>query len=163
MTFIERAGSNPLYDWDALVDEERAHRLIYVDPEIFKLEMTHIFGGTWTYVAHESEIAKPNDFITRKLGLRPIIIVRDGEAPQTTPHAPLPYPIDSARDLLRWCDQIGGSVADVVRANERAWRPEAETAAGLDRIWDAMRRCLHRGCHTPGQLPGGLQVKRRAP
>ncbi len=90
-------------------------------------------------------------------------IVRDGEAPQTSPHAPLPYPIDSAQDLLRWCDEIGGSVADVVRANERAWRPEAETAAGLDRIWDVMRMCLHRGCHTPGQLPGGLQVKRRAP
>ena len=89
-------------------------------------------------------------------------IVRDGEAPRPTTSARLPYPIDTAADLLRWCDQIGGSVADVVRANERAWRPDAETDAGVDRIWHAMRACLHRGCHTPGELPGGLRVKRRA-
>ncbi len=81
MTILERpspAGRSP-YDWDALVDEERAHRLLYIDPEIFRLEMTHIFGGTWTYIAHESEIAKENDFITRRLGTRPVIVVRDGE------------------------------------------------------------------------------------
>ena len=41
--------------------------------------MTHIFGGTWTYLAHESEIPNENDFITRRLGLRPLIIVRDGD------------------------------------------------------------------------------------
>jgi L-serine dehydratase len=90
-------------------------------------------------------------------------ILRDGEAAQPSAGLTLPHPIDTAADLLRWCDEIGGSVADVVWANERAWRPRVETAAGLDRIWHAMRTCLHRGCHTPGELPGGLQVKRRAP
>src|ERR1700728_2293119 len=34
-------------------------------------------GGTWTYIAHESEIPNENDFITRRLGLRPLIVVRD--------------------------------------------------------------------------------------
>ena len=68
-----------LYDWDQLVEEERAHRLIYTDPAIFQHEMTHIFGATWTYIAHESEVAKENDFITRRLGSRPVIVVRDGE------------------------------------------------------------------------------------
>ncbi len=64
MTLLERPSltSQPQYDWDALVDEERAHRLLYVDPEIFRLEMTHIFGGTWTYIAHESEIAQRERF-----------------------------------------------------------------------------------------------------
>ena len=89
-------------------------------------------------------------------------ILRDDQPAQTSSRVSLPYPIDTAADLLRWCDQIEGSVSDVVWANERAWRPGAETAAGLDRIWHAMRTCLHRGCHTPGELPGGLQVKRRA-
>ena len=37
----------PLYDWDALVQEDRVHRLIYTDQAIFDAEMTHIFGGTW--------------------------------------------------------------------------------------------------------------------
>jgi phenylpropionate dioxygenase-like ring-hydroxylating dioxygenase large terminal subunit len=70
-------GSTSLYNWDDLVQEDRAHRLIYTDPSIFELEMTHIFGGTWVYLAHESEIPNDNDFITRRLGLRPLIIVRD--------------------------------------------------------------------------------------
>ena len=90
-------------------------------------------------------------------------IVRDGQQSSATAPVDLPYPVDTAADLLRWCDQIGGSVAAVVRANERAWRPDVETEAGVDRIWHAMRACLHRGCHTPGELPGGLRVKRRAP
>ena len=41
--------------------------------------MTHIFGGTWVYLAHESQIPNANDFITGKLGLRPLIITRDSE------------------------------------------------------------------------------------
>jgi L-serine dehydratase len=90
-------------------------------------------------------------------------IVREGHEADTARAVALPYPIDTAADLLRWCDETGMSVADIVLANERAWRSDAETAAGIDRIWQTMRACLHRGCHTPGELPGGLQVKRRAP
>ena len=84
MTALEKIGPPPtrlggtaLYDWDYLVQEDKAHRLIYTDPAIFEAEMTHIFGGTWTYLAHESEIPQTNDFITRRMGLRPLIIVRD--------------------------------------------------------------------------------------
>jgi phenylpropionate dioxygenase-like ring-hydroxylating dioxygenase large terminal subunit len=65
------------YDWDELVRESRVHRSLYTDPAIFELEMVKVFGGTWTFIAHESEIAEPNDFITRRLGLRPLIITRD--------------------------------------------------------------------------------------
>jgi len=71
-------GNSPLYDWDELVQEDRVHRLLYTDPAIFDAEMTHIFGGTWVYLAHESQIPNRNDFITGKLGLRPLIIARDG-------------------------------------------------------------------------------------
>ena len=84
MTTLEKIGSAPnrlgataLYDWDYLVQEDRVHRLIYTDPAIFEAEMSNVFGGTWTYLAHESEIPNENDFITRRLGLRPLIIVRD--------------------------------------------------------------------------------------
>ena len=86
MTALEKIGAPPtrlggtvLYDWEYLVQEDRAHRLIYTDPVIFAAEMTQIFGGTWTYLAHESEIPNINDFITRRLGLRPLIIARDAE------------------------------------------------------------------------------------
>ncbi len=74
----------------------------------------------------------------------------------------LPFPVDTAADLIRWCNDTGLSVSDVVLANEAAWRPEAETRAFIGRIWQVMRECMYRGCHTPGRLPGGLDVRRRA-
>jgi phenylpropionate dioxygenase-like ring-hydroxylating dioxygenase large terminal subunit len=64
-------------DWDALVQEDRVHRLIYTDPDIFREEMTKVFGAVWTYLAHESQVPRNDDFITTKLGLRPVIVVRD--------------------------------------------------------------------------------------
>jgi phenylpropionate dioxygenase-like ring-hydroxylating dioxygenase large terminal subunit len=67
----------PLYDWDDLVQEDRVHRLLYTDPAIFDAEMTHIFGGTWVYLAHESQIPNHNDFVTATLGQRPLIVTRD--------------------------------------------------------------------------------------
>ena len=64
--------------WDRLVQEGRVHRSLYTDPAIFAEEMIKVFGGTWVYLGHESEISKPNDFVSRNLGLRPIILTRDG-------------------------------------------------------------------------------------
>jgi phenylpropionate dioxygenase-like ring-hydroxylating dioxygenase large terminal subunit len=64
-------------DFSYLVQEDRVHRLLYTDPELFRDEMRKIFGAVWVYVAHESQIPKSDDFISSKLGLRPIIVVRD--------------------------------------------------------------------------------------
>jgi phenylpropionate dioxygenase-like ring-hydroxylating dioxygenase large terminal subunit len=66
-----------LYDWDELVQRDRVHRLIYTDPAIFSAEMTQIFGAVWVYLGHESQIPRNDDFITTRLGLRPIILIRD--------------------------------------------------------------------------------------
>lgn len=74
----------------------------------------------------------------------------------------LPFPINTNNDLLHWCRSTGMSIHEVVMENELAIRPEAETKAGVLKIWQVMRECMYRGCHTEGFLPGGLQVKRRA-
>ena len=68
-----------LYDWDELVQEDRVHRLIYTDPAIFSAEMTQIFAAVWVYLGHESQIPKNDDFITTRLGLRPIVLLRDSQ------------------------------------------------------------------------------------
>jgi benzoate/toluate 1,2-dioxygenase alpha subunit len=59
----------------------RMRRDIFTDQEIFELEMKYIFEGNWIYVAHESQIPKPNDFYTTYIGRQPIVIARnkDGE------------------------------------------------------------------------------------
>ena len=66
-----------LFDWDELIQEDRVHRLIYTDPAIFEMELTNIWGAVWVYLGHESQIPGPDDFITTRLGLRPIILIRD--------------------------------------------------------------------------------------
>jgi L-serine dehydratase len=74
----------------------------------------------------------------------------------------LPFPIDKASDLMHWCMKTGMSISEVVLENELSWRSDQETRRGILRIWQVMRECIYRGCHTDGILPGGLGVKRRA-
>ena len=62
-----------------LVFEDRVHRSIYTDPAIFEMEMTHVFGAVWVYLAHESQIPNNDDYVTARLGLRPLIVVRDSQ------------------------------------------------------------------------------------
>ncbi|MEZ5919943.1 MAG: L-serine ammonia-lyase [Parvularculaceae bacterium] len=74
-----------------------------------------------------------------------------------------PYDFGSARELLSICARENLSIDEVILRNEDALRSRAETNDGLDRIWAAMRACIERGLKTRGVLPGGLDVKRRAP
>ncbi|MFA9211291.1 MAG: L-serine ammonia-lyase [Moraxellaceae bacterium] len=74
----------------------------------------------------------------------------------------LPYPIESAADLKRWCEQENASIAEIVLKNELSWRTKEETISGCMEIWDVMRECVFRGVTNEGILPGGLNVKRRA-
>jgi L-serine dehydratase len=76
---------------------------------------------------------------------------------------PLPLPFRSGDELLALCEREQTSIAGVMRRNERAWRSDAQIDAGLLRIWQVMQACVRRGCETPGVLPGGYKVKRRAP
>jgi len=80
-------------------------------------------------------------------------------APDTTV---LPLPFHSGDELLQRCREVGGSMADVMRRNERHWRSDAEIDAGLLKIWQVMQDCVERGCRTAGVLPGGFKVRRRA-
>ncbi|MGB1261062.1 MAG: L-serine ammonia-lyase, partial [Akkermansiaceae bacterium] len=72
------------------------------------------------------------------------------------------YPFDSADELTNICDTHGLSIPEVIIANENQVRPEEETLAALDRIWDTMQECVRNGCTREGTLPGGLKVQRRA-
>ena len=65
------------FDYDELIFEYRVHQCIYTEEAIFRQEMRKIFGGVWVYLAHESQIPEKDNFVTTKLGLRPIIVVRD--------------------------------------------------------------------------------------
>ena len=49
---------------------------IFSDPDVYKLEIEQIFHKTWVFVAHESEIPEPGDYVSRQLGEWPVIVAR---------------------------------------------------------------------------------------
>ncbi|MEJ7588130.1 MAG: L-serine ammonia-lyase [Ferruginibacter sp.] len=73
----------------------------------------------------------------------------------------LPFPINTANDLLHWCMKTGMGVSEVVMENELTWRTESQVKEEVLNIWRVMKECIFRGAHTEGTLPGGLNVKRR--
>ena len=59
-----------------LVRGHAVHRDVYIDREVFDLEMEHLFANSWIYVGHASQLRNPGDFITSKIGHQPILVSR---------------------------------------------------------------------------------------
>jgi phenylpropionate dioxygenase-like ring-hydroxylating dioxygenase large terminal subunit len=61
-------------------EDNRIPRDIYLNEDLFDLEMRVLFGGPyWTLLGHAAEIPEPGDYKTTQLGDVPIILVRDME------------------------------------------------------------------------------------
>jgi phenylpropionate dioxygenase-like ring-hydroxylating dioxygenase large terminal subunit len=69
-------AESPLIDYKALVQDDRIHASLYTDPRVFEDEMDRIFHAGWVFVGHDSEIPRAGDFVTRRLGREPVIMVR---------------------------------------------------------------------------------------
>jgi L-serine dehydratase len=88
-------------------------------------------------------------------------IVTDEEAdkPASVAGMAVPYPFATADELLSMAEAAGLSIAELQRANEQAFRADAEISAGIAEIWEVMRACVARGLRERGEL----RVRRRAP
>jgi L-serine dehydratase len=75
----------------------------------------------------------------------------------------VPHRFCSGDQLLAIAAETGKSFADIMRENEEAALAPDEVSARLLAIRDAMSACIDRGMAECGILPGGLNVKRRAP
>ena len=91
-------------------------------------------------------------------------IVVDGESANnaSADEKRMPYPFGSAAELLALADEHGLSIAELTFANECAHRSPDEVRAGVLHVWQVMQESIERGMATPGILPGGLKVRRRA-
>lgn len=66
-------------DYDDLVRDDRVHGSLYYDEAIFKEELDKIWYRQWVFIGHESMVPNPGDYRTERIGLQPIIIVRDSQ------------------------------------------------------------------------------------
>ncbi|ORY23367.1 serine dehydratase alpha chain-domain-containing protein [Naematelia encephala] len=75
-----------------------------------------------------------------------------------------PHLFSTASELLEICRTHNLTIAQVIWENELAFRPTAEIQAGLIKLWETMDSCIRNGVtDTTSHLPGGLNVRRRAP
>jgi L-serine dehydratase len=91
-------------------------------------------------------------------------IVKEGEPESAAAQQlPVPYPFSNGAELLEQAEERGIAIWQLMLENESALRGESEVRAGLLGIWSVMNSSIERGLHTEGILPGGLNVRRRAP
>jgi phenylpropionate dioxygenase-like ring-hydroxylating dioxygenase large terminal subunit len=95
-------------DYDALVKEDRVHISLYTNPAIFDDEMDKIFHRGWVYVGHSGEVPNRGDFRLKRIGLQPVIMVRDQHG-----HVQL---------LLNRCRHRGATVCQEAQGNARSFR-----------------------------------------
>lgn len=60
-----------------LVQPDRVHKDLYLSDELFAREQRELFGRTWNYLGHASQIPQTGDFFTLDLAGQPVLVVRD--------------------------------------------------------------------------------------
>ena len=76
--------------------------------------------------------------------------------------ADVPYPFETAEEMLAMAATANLTIAQMKRANELKFRSAADLDHGIAQIWAVMTACISRGMEGTGILPGGLKVRRRA-
>ena len=83
----------------------RVGRSLFNDPEIFALEMEHIFEGGWVFLGMASQVEKPHDFFTTTVGRVPVLVTRDKEG--------------EVRAFVNSCPHKGARIASQPSGNAR--------------------------------------------
>lgn len=95
-------------DYEALVQRDRIHGSVYLDPRIFEDEVEKIFHGGWVYVGHTGEIPERGDYRLKKIGRAPVIMVRDD--------------CGEVRLLLNRCRHRAATVCQIEQGNAKVFR-----------------------------------------
>ncbi len=96
-----------------VIDDEarglfRVNRRIFTEPEYLEIERRRIFETCWIYAAHESELPRPGDFVSRRVAGRPVIAIRGDDG--------------AVRVLLNTCTHRGALVCREDRGNAKSFQ-----------------------------------------
>lgn len=64
---------------------------VFTDPKILEMEKEKIFDKCWLYLGHVSEVPKPGDYKTRRVGGRELIFNKDSEGKIRVMHNSCPH------------------------------------------------------------------------
>jgi L-serine dehydratase len=121
----------------------------------------HTNGLRFTvYATHHEKLSSE---IYYSIGGGFILTEEEASNSQRIENIHFPYPFTTAKKLLELCTENNLTIQELMLANECSLRPEAEVKQRLAQIAQIMHECIEKGCQTPGILPGGLNIKRRAP
>jgi len=99
----------------ALVCDDAVHRDVYLNPELFDLEMERLWPSAWTYVGHDSQVPNSGDFLTVTVARQPLLMLRGADG--------------TVRVLLNRCAHKGakivgagsGNCGKVLRCSYHGW------------------------------------------
>lgn len=102
-------------DWRDVVDDRpaeqifRVRRDIFSDPALCERELRILFEGGWIYLAHESQVPAPHDYMTLQMGRRPVVVMRGADGVVRAFHNACPHkgaivcPLDHGNAQLHVC------------------------------------------------------------
>lgn len=82
-------------------------------------------------------------------------LAEEGENHMESPDV---YELDHLLDIKKWCEDRGQSYWEYVEYCEGT-----EIWDYLEEVWNVMRQAVERGIESEGVLPGGLNLRRKAP
>jgi benzoate/toluate 1,2-dioxygenase alpha subunit len=135
----------------ALVRDDAVHRDVYINPQLFDLEMERLWRSAWTYIGHDSQVPNAGDFHTVNIARQPLLMLRGSDG--------------AVRVLLNRCAHKGskivganaGNCGKLLRCSYHGWTytldgslrtvpvksgyaearfPESEAAKGLTPVAD---------------------------
>ena len=102
-------------DFSKFVEADRVRREVYVDPEIFELEMQRIHERNWIYCGHQSQVPKPGDYYTVQIGRQPMLMVRGSDGKVHVLYNRCPH-----RGNMM-CGDRNGNAGEFFRCSYHAW------------------------------------------
>ncbi|MGH8402836.1 MAG: L-serine ammonia-lyase, partial [Gammaproteobacteria bacterium] len=154
---IRDAGRINLLGKREITFDEPMNLLFHKDQVLPK----HSNGLRFTALDADGKVLLKEEFYSIGGGF--IIRGSDKEGDAAAVEVKLPYAFGSSAELLALCKLHDLRIDKLMLENEKAWRSQAQTRAGLLKIWRVMQDCVTRGMREEGELPGGLRVRRRAP
>jgi len=142
-----------------------SEKLIPFDPAVdiqFNREFLPFHANGMTFTATVDGVIYSETYYSIGGGFVVQEELENAEANKIIFYCTFPYPAENGNDLLKYCKQLSLPVSGVVLENEKSIREADVIDSELQRIWNTMLDCMYLGCHTEGNLPGGLNVRRRA-